>query len=444
MATSDSVLLISAPASGQGGLFVAERGRVSMIDPISTSGLALANGCVYRLFSCDRYAESASDFTVYDADGAVRTQRLDGVGHAHDILVRDNEVFVASPATNAIYEVQPNGATRTWWQANEAYDAWHVNCMLFHAGELYITVFGKFQSSFGWNSVVEYPNGMVIHLPSGEPLLRGLTQPHHPRRFDDMWVVCNSRKGELLAFNDRGTLVRKREFAGYTRGLAVDRDYIYVGENHRRRQGFADNTARIAVLDRNDWKTIDRFQLPVPEVYDLLLVPPDLAKGIEKDNWTQMLSGPQKSNNSGWIVGEPLNAFDMRVGLEMNPPEVVLCNSAFSLPCRLTNLGKAVFVSAPPYPVEFSYKWWTSGKEPLDDRPIRNDLPGPVFPGEQIDASLLIAAPAEPGHYRFAITVIQAGIGSFEHVDPRNAVYTAITVRESPGNAVTRSAAYDD
>jgi len=423
-------ILFSAPGAGLGGLFVASDGAVSMLDPVATSGLSSHEGLLYRLISCDRQGNPASDLIVYDDDGPIRTQRLDGVAHAHDVLPCVEETLVVSTATNAVYSILPNGRMKLWWQANPSYDAWHVNCLLRARGEIYATAFGRFESSYGWNSNTEANSGIFFRLPSGKPLIAGLNQPHHPRWFDDMWVVCNSRKNELLAFDDRGTILRKRLFEGYTRGLTVDADFIYVGENQPRRQGFPQRTAHIKVLQRKTWETVASIATPVPEIYDLVVVPAQFASIFKTNLWHSSFTDTSLGSTRRWMVGEPLNRADMRAILELSPPESVERNATFEIKCRVVNLGREPLISAPPYPVEMAYNWWTLGNQPLPLRTVRTELPLPIDPGEQIEMNCVVAAPSETGHYQLVITLIQVGLLAFDQVDPRNVARAFITVRD--------------
>jgi hypothetical protein len=401
-----------------------------MIDPISSSGLATEHGRLYRLFSCDRNAKAASDLVVYDEDGLLGSWRLDGIGHAHDVLVSDGEILIASPATNAIYLINGRGAVETWWQANAAYDSWHLNCLLRVADRTYATAFGAFDSPYGWDRHLEKNTGVLVLLPSGEPIIRGLTQPHHPRRFDGMWVVCNSRKGELLGFNDQNIVVRKREFAGYTRGLATDQDHIYLGENLRRGHlGSKTNCARVAVLDRKTWTTLEVIPIPVPELYDIVLVSKSLLHGLMKTSWLDVLTLSSSPPSTEWRHSEPLSPFDMRIAIQIALPETVARNSTFSVRCKIVNLGSRSVRSTPPFAVEIGYSWWTSNGELVPHRPIRSDLPDEIAPGGLLDWEFLVAAPAESGYYRFGATLIQNGVNSFDRADARNAAYSAITIQ---------------
>jgi hypothetical protein len=422
------ILLISAPPTGFGGLFSMHEGDVSMIDPLACSGLAMSNGYLYRLFSCERQGRPSSDLVVYDSDGPYRVHRLDGVGQAHDVAVLGDDALVVDTARNAVCAVKPNGGTSIWWQANRAHDSWHLNCLLVDNGELYATVFGKHITSFGWSDQIDAAHGLLVRLPSGEPIVRGLTHPHHPRRFDGMWVVCNSLRGQLVAFDDRGVLVRQRELEGYIRGITVDDRFIYVGQSFRRQTVSKIGFARVTVLERKDWRPVDTFPVPVHEIYDLLLVPPSLASAVSNGAWLKALKGSPENPSDRWLIGEPLSAFDMRAVIEINAPRQAVCNSTFRLPCRVTNLGKGLFSSAPPYPIELVYVWRAPDGQVLRKRGVRCELPRQLAPGETLATEMLIATPSEAGHFRLAVTLVQTGISSFENSDARNVAHTVVEI----------------
>ena len=73
--------------------------------------------------------------------------------------------------------------------------------------------------------------GIVFDLGTGEDLVTGLECPHDPRPVDGLRFVCNSGRREFLAVDDEtGRIVRRLELDGWTRGMEVTDDRIYVGE----------------------------------------------------------------------------------------------------------------------------------------------------------------------------------------------------------------------
>ena len=241
--------------------------------------------------------------------------------------------------------------------------------------------------------------------------------------------MCSSDlKGQLVGFDDRGLIVRQREIGGYTRGLVATPDYIYVGVSFMRHVGGKSKSARVAVLDRKDWKGVDAFDVPVQEVYDLVAAPSSLIPALVKADWLDTLAGLQPEGRSEWFICDPLKAYDMRAVLHIEPPVQAECNTIFKMPVRIINTGNGRLVSAPPYPIELVYIWRTFDNRTINSRTIRCELPSPIGPGDEVSVNMQVATPAMAGRFRLSVTLTQLGLASFEQVDPKSAAHTMIEV----------------
>ena len=94
----------------------------------------------------------------------------------------------------------------------------------------YVTAFGATDTAGGWRDG-RLSGGMVIDVPSGEIVLRGLCMPHSPRLHDGARSGCWRRgAGELLRI-DRTT--HRSEVVcglpGFVRGLAFVGPYALIG-----------------------------------------------------------------------------------------------------------------------------------------------------------------------------------------------------------------------
>jgi len=434
-------LLISGCNSGAGGLFIFDSSSVRNIDRLSTHGLAVGDQLLYRVMGCQERTQPASDLLVYDRSGVRRFDRLDGVGDPHDVLPRDAHVLISSSMENAVYAVRDDGEKTTLWQAAVPEDSWHLNSLLEADGELYATAFGTFDQHRAWARDPRAPTGVLVRIPSEEIVLRGLTQPHSPRRLDGAWLICNSALNELAAYDDRGTLLQHREFAGYTRGVAVDERYLYVGESASRHinRGVT-QASRVTILERSDWSLIDSYEVDAAEIYDLLLVPTELAAGaaigfrtnatrVEQHDQLAMFASVGVVPRRLWAVGEPLPASSLRASLDAKIPASMTIDDVVILPCRVTNRGDAIFVSAPPNPIQFCYRWFDASGAPVGAGEwIHTPLPRALPPGESVDGAVRIAAPREPGMYTLAVTLLQEGVAWFDDHSPASGVRGAVVV----------------
>jgi hypothetical protein len=73
-------------------------------------------------------------------------------------------------------------------------------------------------------------DGRVVILSgySREPICRGLTRPHSARLHKKRVWVANSGYGEV-GYADQGRLTVARRLSGWTRGLCLTSDVIFVG-----------------------------------------------------------------------------------------------------------------------------------------------------------------------------------------------------------------------
>jgi len=435
------MILISGSNPNSGGFFVLDASGVTTIDRLHTHGLAVRGERLYRVMACQEHTRPASDLLVYDAAGVRRFDRLDGVGDAHDVLARDGYVLISSSMANAVYAIRDDGEKTTFWQAPAPEDAWHLNSLLDVDGELYATAFGLFDRHRAWSQDPLAPSGVLLRLPSEEVVLRGLTQPHNPRRLDGAWLVCNSARKELTAYDDRGAVVQSREFAGYTRGLAFDDDHLYVGESasrHLNRDG--SQTSRVTILERSSWSVVDEYEVDAAEIYDIVPVPSALAAGaaigfrtnatrVEQEDQLAMFAAVGVTPRRLWAVGDSLPVSSLRAAFEAKIPPAAFVNEVIVLPCRVSNTGDAIFVSAPPHPIQLCYRWFdSSGLRVGAGEWIHTPLPRALPPGEVIEAAVRIATPPKAGTYTLAVTLLQEGVAWFDDLSPAGGVRGPVVV----------------
>ena len=127
---------------------------------------------------------------------------------------------------------------------------------------------------------------MLVDVPSGEIVVRGLSMPHSPRWHADRLWVLESGKGEIgtvdLATGRVETVAR---LPGFTRGLAFAGPYAFVGLSQVRESnifGGIPLTERIQerlcgvwVVDLRSGEIAGfvRFEGLVQEIFDVQLLP---------------------------------------------------------------------------------------------------------------------------------------------------------------------------
>ena len=322
------------------------------------------------------------------------------------------------------------------WPAPGDGDAWHLNSLVQADGRLYAAAFGRFEHHRGWTDHKDDGSGIVFDVDSGRDVLTGLDRPHHPRRLDGSWVVCNSGQRELLEFDEGGRALRRLELRSWTRGLAVADGTLFVGESSTREGSDEGLEATIAIVSRKDWSVRDRIVLPCEEIYDVVVAPPELVEGVRRGFRTNPLRTAERDqlalfDQVGarppllWATGDALAPEHCRVALSATLARELKAGSWHEVTCRIENLGPAFLVSAPPHPVHLSYHWVADA---TSEEGERTRLPRSIAPGTSADCYLGLRVPATPGVYELRVTLVQEGVAWFDDLDPANAWGTTVVV----------------
>jgi acetolactate synthase I/II/III large subunit len=277
---SSPTLLISAVRVNfdpdPGGLYMFD-GQLSRLDSLSTTGLWADDRGLARIVCQDAKHQADNWLLAYDKSGLVHLRLLADMNEPHDVLWErsgnDPGYFIiVSTGSNTVHWRDASGVDIRTWQAPGQGDSWHMNCVTKHDGRLYLSGFCKRLEHRAWDHVAE---GFVMDLDAGTDIVSDLRCPHNPRYFDGAWAVCDSGNNRVI---HGGRIV---ELESWTRGLAVTDKYLYVGESVPRDDAKAKKrNAAIAVIDRKQWAVVDRIPLPFLEVYDIVVLNPDLLNGV--------------------------------------------------------------------------------------------------------------------------------------------------------------------
>jgi acetolactate synthase I/II/III large subunit len=292
-------------------------------------------------------------------------------------------------------------------------------------GRVYVSAFGESDRHRSWKGPA---TGFLLDLTSGTKVLADLRSPHNPKYFDGRWAICNSSEKQLLQFEEgTPTPVRCLQLNGWTRGLGVSDDYLFVGESAQRHASDVGARATVAVVCRRSWVVLDRFQLPVREVSDVLVVPRELAEGarrgfrtnpqrVSERDQLRMFDAVGVEPDRIWALGDPLPPEDCRVSITACFPEAVDAGSVWEMDCQVTNLGRAFLVSAPPNPVHLSYRWIEAdgNRVPGEPEPLRSRLTVTLPPGTTQKYQILVRAPERLGRYTLKIVPVQEHVAWFD------------------------------
>lgn len=285
---SEHKILLSSSAGTEravGGIFSHVGNSPQLLNTEVTTGMCLspkADRLAYLSY-VSSFKPDGSYLTVIDRDGLVVRRRLPEVVDPHSLVWDPDEGLVAvSTLNNTVFWLSDDGLISDSWSPGGKGDCWHINSLTWREGVLCATAFGRFSEHRGWAKEGAAEGAGIIFEPrSGKTLVNGLTYPHDPVWLDSSWLVCNSGTGEVLSIDPVGTIVKRVQLDGWTRGVQIESERILVGVTvHRSSPPNA--RARIAVLDRKTLQEIDSLPVPAKEVFALVAVPEELSEVITK------------------------------------------------------------------------------------------------------------------------------------------------------------------
>jgi len=152
---------------------------------------------------------------------------LTRVKDARSLAVFEDKIYLVSTGNDAIVEFAPDSEERIFWRANhEGKDSIHLNSLAWHEGNLYATAFGK-KKGDSWSSA---DAGFLQNLTTGTCLCEALMHPHSLLVADDGFYFCRSRHMSVGKPDGQDLEIG----VGYTRGLCVSGEYIWVGVSRGR------------------------------------------------------------------------------------------------------------------------------------------------------------------------------------------------------------------
>jgi uncharacterized protein (TIGR03032 family) len=193
-------------------------------------------------------------------------------------------------------------------------DRCHLNGLAMEAGRpRFVTALGATDEPGGWRAG-KVDGGILIDVPTGEIVLRGLCMPHSPRLHDGHLWLLNSGAGELWRVDSRDFRAEAISvLPGFLRGLCLVGHYALVGLCKLReksaslfghlpiRDRYPQLLCALAVVDLRDGREVGRldFTEGCTEVFDVRFLP-----GVQRP----MILNPDHAaaHNAFPIPGGPL------------------------------------------------------------------------------------------------------------------------------------------
>ena len=252
---------------------------------------------------------------TYDALFAPRSVHFTGALAVHDIAFVGESVIGVNTLFSCLFELDANLSFRPGWMppfvselAPE--DRCHLNGLAIEDGApRYVTALGATNQVGGWRETKEN-GGVLLDVPSGEPVLTGLAMPHSPRVYDGKLYALLSATGEVVTVDaERGTYDVVHRVPGFARGLARQGDYLFVATSKiRKRHTFGDlplasrgeTVCGLTVLHLETGALVAdlRYLRSCEEIYDVQVLP-DMSRpgvlGIHDDMHWRALSLPDRT-----------------------------------------------------------------------------------------------------------------------------------------------------
>ncbi len=172
-------------------------------------------------------------------------------------------------------------------------DRCHLNGLGVVDGHVrYVTALGETDTAGGWRANKKN-GGVLLEMPSGEVLARGLSMPHSPRWYQGKLWLLESGTGSIGTVDlNAGRYERIAAVPGFTRGLDFYRNLAFIGLSQVREtavfsgipltERIAERNCGVWVVDLVTGRTVAylKFEDAVQEIFAMQVLPgarfPDL------------------------------------------------------------------------------------------------------------------------------------------------------------------------
>ncbi|WP_294737468.1 glycosyltransferase [uncultured Pseudomonas sp.] len=256
-------LLVSCP--NDGGLFLVHGGKASRLDSSSCTGIDVSGDSVLLglqptglSLTGNRNWSLAGDATLFD--------------DVHDVLFDGELCYVVGTTGNEVVCFNEAGTEIGRWAFSEQPDSWHLNCLARWKESIIFSAFGMSETTRGYKGNT-HGAGFVQDLFSGQKYIEGLSQPHSLVPHGKNLLLANSECKEVREYSPDGKLLRTAVLDGYTRGICVVGDLLYVGLSCSRNIDDARlSSATVVALDVTTWGERGRLSLNALEIYSIVSV----------------------------------------------------------------------------------------------------------------------------------------------------------------------------
>jgi uncharacterized protein (TIGR03032 family) len=288
---------------------------------------------VWFLRNAPDIASRVEPVGMHDACYLPRSCHVTGDIGVHEMAWAGDELWVVNTRFSCLCTLDPDYSFMPrWWppfiSAPAAEDRCHLNGLAVGqdsdparspAGSVsyptprFVTALGETDTAGGWRAN-KASAGILLDVPSGEIVARGLCMPHSPRCHDGRLWLLESGTGKLALIDPTsGRQETVTELPGFARGLALAGPYAFVGLSRIRPTSAMDGVplaqrrdtlkCGVVVVDLRTGQVIAvlEFQTAVEEIFDVQLLPslrfPEVV-GFQKEAVDHTFVVPRKGPSS--------------------------------------------------------------------------------------------------------------------------------------------------
>ena len=251
---------------------------------------------------------------TYDSFFVPMVRYNTGALDLHDMNFLNGKLVAVNTLFSCLAEIGSEHSFEPVWQPDfitelAPEDRCHLNGMALAGDRIeYVTALGTTNTRHGWRED-KIGGGVIIHVPTGKIVLKGMSMPHSPRLYGKTLFFLNSAMGELCICDPaKGTHKVIATLGGFARGMARYGDYLFIGMSKLRHTTdvfsslpIAETSfAGIVVVYLPEAKVVGqiRYETSVDEIYDVKILPGMCRPGIlnaEKANEQSAIVTPEKS-----------------------------------------------------------------------------------------------------------------------------------------------------
>lgn len=274
MTARDDQLLVSAVNGG--GVFHISAGGFERWSRVDTTGAELVPGGALLA----RQAEGVAELRWLRGREVSRVAIADTSLDLHDLHWHAGRLLLVATRFNMVQERDANFVLLRQWSFPGEEDSQHINSVCVHEGRILASRFGRFSAHRGYKGASRGA-GEVFDLESGEVLIGGLSQPHSLVSHEGCLWLCDSEASTLRCYRQYRP-ERTLAVDGYVRGLAFGAGGVaYAGLSRSRNAAPGDmDSACVLSFDPATMRELGRTPLPAAEVYDIVVLPPDVVEPL--------------------------------------------------------------------------------------------------------------------------------------------------------------------